>query len=571
MAKTIRKPSNLIYGLEDKPPIIITILLAIQHISVISIGFLFPVIIVRQIGGTIEESIRFVSASMLAGGIAILAQSMKKGPIGSGYLCPEVCGPSYLASSLLAAKTGGLSLVFGMTIIASLLEGILAKLLKYLRMFFPSEVTGLIVIMVGLTVIKIAGLNFFGYDHVTKSISIPSLYTAILTLAIMISLNIWGKGKFKLFSALIGMIAGYFIAIFFGVFDFSKLTSMPNTQIFVNPLKGHPGWSFDIALLVPFLVAVLCSTLKTVGDITTCQRSNDADWKRPDINNISKGLLADGFGAFVSGIVGGFGQSTSSANIGLAIGTGATSRIIAITIGIILILMSFIPNAAIVFAVMPAPVLGATLIFALSFMVTAGMQIIMSRMIDSRKTFVVGLSMIFGLSVDILPNLYSSAPDWLAPIVSSSLSASTIMAIILNFIFRLGVKKTAELAIQNDHNFTDTIFEFLDKQGGLWGARREVIQKATFALCESVESIIKLNGLDTKITIKASFDEYNLRILIEYEGEKLDISNERPNPEDLISESDFIKMSMFLVKNYTSSFVIEQKNNTNILKLNFIH
>jgi NCS2 family nucleobase:cation symporter-2 len=571
MSKSIRKPSNLIYGLNDKPPAYVTFFLAIQHISIISIGFLFPVLIVREIGGGLEESVRFVSASMLAGGIAILVQSLKTRHVGSGYLCPEVCGPSYIASSMLAAKTGGLSLVFGMTMVASVLEGFLAKIIKHLRMFFPSEVTGLIVIMVGLTVIKIAGLNFFGMQHISDNISINAVYTASLTLFIMIALNIWGKGKFKLFSALIGMIAGYIISIFFGLFDFSKLNIMQNSSVFVNPLKNHPGWSFDITLLIPFLVAVLCSTLKTVGDITTCQRSNDADWKRPDMGNISGGLMADGLGAFVSGLVGGFGQSTSSSNIGLAIATGATSRIIAVWIGIILIIMSFIPNTAIIFAVMPPPVLGATLIFALSFMVIAGMQIIMSRMMDSRKTFVVGLSMIFGLSVDIIPNAYASVPNWFFPIVSSSLSASTIMAVLLNLVFRLGIKQTAELNLKNQTNFTEIIFNFMEKQGGLWGARKEVIQKATFAICESVESIIKINGLDTDINIKVSFDEYNLKILLEYEGNELKYVDRRPSHEDFFKDDFAVGMSMYLVKSYTNRFSIDKKGGKNILKLEFVH
>jgi len=100
-----QKPGNLIYGLEDKPPLLITFFLALQHISVISIGFLFPVIIVREIGGSMHDAVRFVSASMLAGGVGIVIQSLRKGPAGSGFLCPEVCGPSYLSATMLAAKT----------------------------------------------------------------------------------------------------------------------------------------------------------------------------------------------------------------------------------------------------------------------------------------------------------------------------------------------------------------------------------------------------------------------------------------------------------------------------------
>jgi len=566
-----QKPGNLIYGLEDQPPVVITFFLALQHISVIVIGFLFPVIIVREIGGNMHDSVRFVSASMLAGGIAVIIQSLRKGPAGSGFLCPEVCGPSYLAASMLAAKTGGLSLVFGMTLVASLFEGILSKIMRHLRVLFPAEVTGMIVMMVGLTVIKVASKNFFGMGGAETNISLPALYTGLLTLATMIGLNIWGKGKAKLFCALIGMMVGYVLAAFFGIIDFSKLGAEFAVPFFATPFAGHPGWSFNAALLAPFLVAVLCSTLKTVGDLTTCQRINDAKWKRPDMDNISRGILADGCGAFIAGLAGGFGQSTSSSNIGLSIGTGATSRVIAKWIGVILIILSFFPKASVIFAIMPQPVLGATLLFALSFMVVAGIQIIMSRMIDGRKTFVVGLSIIFGLSVDIVPGVYSQAPAWLAPVVSSSLAASTIMALILNLLFRLGIAQSATLKLEPGTSFSDAVFNFMEQQGGLWGARQEVIHKAASAMSESMEAVITLNGIETPVEMTARFDEFNLDVAVTYQGVPLVRAQALPSIEEMVDEKKIAEMSMFLVQKYCDGCVIEEKGGNNVLKLHFAH
>ena len=566
-----QKPGNLIYGLDDKPPLLITFFLALQHISVISIGFLFPVIIVREIGGSMHDAVRFVSASMLAGGVGITVQSLKKGPAGSGFLCPEVCGPSYLAASMLAAKTGGLSLVFGMTLVASFFEGILSKFMRHLRVLFPAEVTGMIVMMVGLTVIKVACKNFFGLSGAGSSISLPALFTGLLTLMTMIGLNVWGKGKAKLFCALIGMVVGYLVAALFGIFDLAKLSGDFAVPFFALPVAGHPGWSFDVALVAPFLVAVLCSTLKTVGDLTTCQRINDAKWKRPDMENVSQGILADGISALTAGIAGGFGQSTSSSNIGLSIGTGATSRVIAKWIGIILIIGSFFPKSSVVFAIMPAPVLGATLLFALSFMVVAGMQIILSRMMDGRKTFVVGLSIIFGLSIDIVPGIYSQAPAWLAPIVSSSLAAATIMALILNLLFRIGIAQSATLKLSPEAGFTEEIFNFMERQGGLWGARHEVIHKAASAMCEAMEAIITLNGNAISVEMKARFDEFNLDVVLTYAGVPLIRAQAMPAIDDLLEAKSCAEMSMFMIQKYADRCVIEHQEEKNILRLHFAH
>jgi len=566
-----QKPANLIYGLDDKPPLLITFFLALQHISVICIGFLFPVIIVREIGGSMHDAVRFVSASMLAGGVGVIVQSLKKGPAGSGFLCPEVCGPSYLAASMLAAKTGGLSLVFGMTLIASFFEGILSKFMSYLRVLFPAEVTGMIVMMVGLTVIKVACKNFFGIADAGVGIDPRVLLTGLLTLTTMIGLNVWGKGKAKLFCALVGMLVGYLLAFFFGLFDVVKLSRDFAVPLFALPVAGHPGWSFDVALIAPFLVAVICSSLKTVGDLTTCQRINDSKWKRPDMKNISRGILADGVSAFVAGIAGGFGQSTSSSNIGLSIGTGATSRVIARWIGSLLIICSFFPKSSVIFAIMPRPVLGATLLFALSFMVVAGMQIIMSRMMDGRKTFVVGLSIIFGLSIDIVPGIYSQAPAWLAPVVSSSLAASTIMALLLNLLFRLGIAKSATLKLVHETSFTEAIFNFMERQGGLWGARQEVIHKAASALSEAMEAVIMLNGADTPVEIKARFDEFKLDVSLSFPGTPLPRAQAMPSVEDMLEAESCAEMSMFMVQKYCDRCVVERQNESNILRLHFVH
>ena len=568
-----QKPANLIYGLEEKPPALITFFLALQHISIISIGFLFPVIIVREIGGSLPQAIRFVSASMLAGGIGLIVQASKKGPAGSGFLCPEVCGPSYLAATMLAAKTGGLSLVFGMTVVASFFEGLLSRFMRHLRVLFPAEVTGMIVIMVGLTVIRVASKNFFGLDPATGNrVSLTALWVGIPTLATMIGLNVWGRGKARLFCALIGMIVGYVLASYFGILDVSKLGKDFTMPFFATPFSGHPGWSFDPLLIAPFFVAVLCSTLKTVGDLTTCQRINDAGWKRPDMNNIGRGILADGVSALVAGISGGFGQSTSSSNIGLSIATGATSRVIAFWIGGLLILLSFFPKASVIFAIMPAPVLGATLLFALSFMVVAGIQIIMSRMIDSRKTFVVGLSIIFGLSVDIVPGAYSHAPTWLAPIVSSSLSASTILALILNFLFRLGIAQSATLKLDPGTNFTEEIFNFMERQGGLWGARPEVIKRGAAALCEVMEAILTLNGPETPVEIKARFDEFNLDLQLASSGIAPQPTETMPALEDLLEAHKAAEMSMFMARKYCDRLKVETPAaGQNLVKLHFEH
>ena len=90
---------------------------------------------------------------------------------------------------------------------------------------------------------------------------------------------------------------------------------------------------------------------------------------------------------------------------------------------------------------MPMPVMGAILVFVTCFMILSGLQIILTVKPDTRKTFVIGIPLIFGLSLDVIPQLYSDVYPWLRPLFESSLTLCTVLAVILNQLLRLGEKK----------------------------------------------------------------------------------------------------------------------------------
>ncbi len=567
------KPSNLTYSVNEKTPLWIASFMGFQHVCIIAIAFILPVVVVREIGGTISQATNLVAVSMIAGGIGVIVQAFSRGPIGSGYLCPQVCGPSFLTASILAVKTGGLSLLFGMTAVAGVFEALFSRLINRLRFLFPAEVVGLIVAMVGITVIRLAVTNFLGLgseDRITEPVEVC---VAFFTLSLIVGLNIWSKGNLKLFCVLIGLIGGYASSYAAGILTHSHFTELANRPLLAFPFAGHPGWSFDIHLLIPFVVATICSSLKSVGDLTTCQKINDVEWKRPDMQNIGKGILADAAGCISAGVLGGFGQSTSSSNIGLSIATGVTSRVVAFSTGIILIVLAFFPRLSAVFAIMPRPVMGALLIFALSFMIIAGFQIIMSRMIDSRKTFVVGISIIFGLSVDIIPGVFTNLHHpWIQPLFSSSLSVATLTAVILNLIFRIGIAKRATLEITPGSDSSDATFNFMERQGGLWGARKEVIYNAMSAMNELIEAATACHLTKDVIKMEACFDEYNLDINVHYRGDLLEFPTRHPDKLAFRTDPNVAaKLGGYLVRQYADSLTAEKNGDQCHIFMHFDH
>lgn len=565
------KPENILYGLEDRPPNFIVWLMGLQHVSILSISFVFPLLLVHEMGGGTDQITFLISMSMLAGGIGVIVQGLNKGPVGSGYLCPQLCGPSFLTASIMCAKTGGLPLVFGMTAFAGLFEALFSRIIHRLRVLFPTEVTGLIVAMVGITVVKLAGKNLLSFDEAVGAVDTTGLMVGLTTLLTMTGLNIWSKGKIRLFCILLGMMTGYALALMVGELSFQEINHAMSRPMFWFPFTHHPGWAFDLHMVLPMTIAVLCSSLKSVGDLTTCQKINDTRWKRPDMKNIQKGILADAVGCFSAGIFGGLGQSTSSSNIGLSIATATTSRIISMSTGIILIFLAFCPKLAGIFAIMPKPVVGATLIFSITFMIVAGLQIVMSRMLDGRKTFVIGLSIIFGLTVDMMPEAYDDLHPMLAAVFSSSLSAATVSAIILNLIFRIGIKSKAYLEIEPDEKSDTAIIKFMQHQGGAWAARPEVIKKATAAASEYLEALKTPGAIQKKVTLEASFDEHNLDITISHTGEPPVFSELPPTPTALIEAGGQQQLAGFIVQSWTDKLTSKYANGQTTSKLHFIH
>jgi len=167
-----------------------------------------------------------------------------------------------------------------------------------------------------------------------------------------------------------------------------------------------------------------------------CEKVNDADWKEPDIDRISGGLLADSVAVTVSGLIGGMASDTSSSNVALSSASGATSRVIGYAAGGLFVALGFFPKLSALLSVMPTPVMGAILVFVTSFMLLSGIQIILSSGLDARKIFIVGIALVFGLSLDILPELYAGIQGWLRSLFDSPLTLATVIAVVLNQVLR---------------------------------------------------------------------------------------------------------------------------------------
>ena len=347
---------------------------------------------------------------------------------------------------------------------------------------------------------------------------------------------------------------------------------MMDAPLFGIPAVGDVGWSFDVALIVPFAVAAMAACLKTVGDLTTCQRVNDADWVRPDLRGISLGALANGIGSTLAGFLGTTGLNASTANIGLSGATGVTSRRIAYATGGIFIALAFMPKLSGVLAVMPRPVMGAALMFVAAFIIVSGLQIITSRLLDTRRTFVIGLSFVIALAVDISPAYFRALPPSVQPLFGSSLVVGMLAAILLNLIFRIGVRKVQHLVLPAGRVDPVALEQFMDENGASWGARRDVIEHASFNLTQSIETISEGCDPQGPLEITASFDEFSLDVRVSYAGKPLELPETRPTNEEIMeSEDGQRRLAGYMLRRYADRVSATNKSGRSTIHFHFDH
>jgi NCS2 family nucleobase:cation symporter-2 len=450
-----------------------------------------------------------------------------------------------------------------------LAESVIAPLLQRLRAIFPPEISGVIILMIGIS----AGMG--GLRTVAGANAAPvapaEWWVAGITLASMISLNVWGTGLARMLCALIGLSLGYLAAGVSGLLG-STLTSVDQAAWIGLPGLGGVSWSFDLSLAVPFAIASIATAMKAAGTITVAQRINDANWVRPDMNAITRGVLADGLATALAGAVGAFGINTSTPSVGLSSATGVASRQVAFAVGAMMLLLGFFPKFTALFAVMPRSVIMASLLFTTTFIIVNGLQIMTSRLLDTRRTLVVGLSLTAGVAIEAFPGIAAGLPPSLVPIFGSSLVFATIVALVLNLVFRIGVRQTAELMLAGTEADEQKVHDFFAKQTALWGARPDVASRATFGVIQLVDTIREDFWSGGAMVMHASFDEFNLDVRLAYRGDVPEFPQERPTPEQIRENEDGARLlAGFMLRRNADRVRAEWKDGTANVHFHFDH
>lgn len=531
------RPEEILHSLDDRPPLATLLGISAQHALLATMLMLYAVLAARGIGLDAAGTARYAAASLFWIGLGTVLYGLRT-RLTPGV--PLIGIPSPISLATYVAVTGlyGPGAAIGAFVSANVVLFLGAAYLPRLRAYFPPEVIGVTVLMLGVSLIPPAVGAGFGVED-GGPVSAAAFAAAAATPAGIIWAAVWGPPRLRIMAVLIGTGLGILVAAIFGMIDVGVLARLGDTPLVALPTSGREfGWPVLVpaAILPVFLVEALGAMDQLAGTLTL-DKLNDAKWRRADMPMVARAVRTLAFNNILLAANGLLTGVSSSANLGLAHASGVMARHVAVVTGGMMMLLAFVPAASSLIAIMPAPVLGAILIYTAAFMIVAGMELILSRMLNAKRSFTIGLSIVAGVSVYALPALVGAAPDWSHTIVSSGLTVAALAAILLNLVFRIGVHRTASTTVGVRGGGAD-IAEFLEHWGKAWGARREVILRAGLATGEAMEILERAGAEDGRAELIARFDEVDLICTLRYAGEPLRLDAADVNVAALLDAGD---------------------------------
>ncbi len=571
--RNLKAPTSLTYGLEDRPPLLVALAAALQLIALVALLALNVLLVGREAGLGQAALGDLVRASFLAIGIGTVLQAQRWGgrrfSFGSGFLCASSISSVFVPPAILAARAGGMALVCGMVVLSGVLQMALSRVLHRLRAVLPAELGGVVVTLLGLSV-GFVGLRLCIIPTAQGEMDVGRLDIAGLTLAVMVGLKVWTRGAGALLCAFIGVAVGYAAAWGLGALPPGLADQMGAAKWLDFPTIGQTGWQFDRGLILPFAVATVANLVTTMACMLTAQKVNDPEWLRPDRRSIEGGVLADGLATVVSGLLGSLPVVASGSAVSLSAATGVTSRLVAYWVAGILLVLACSPKFTVVFENAPSPVVGAMLLFAATFILVNGIQIIAARLLDARRSLTVGFACCVGLATAVYPELFLQLPALWRPLASSPLMLGTLIALALSAVFRIGIHRTETFQIANDAGL-EGVENFLLNLGAAWGARREVMQRAVFAISQAVETVRDIAAPGTPIGLKVGFDELALTAELAYRGPAPILTNTRPSEADILDDDGHIKLAGFMLRRSADRMRSSERNGETLLRFEYDH
>jgi uric acid transporter len=432
--------------------------LGLQHVLVMYAGAVaVPFIIAGALGLGPEQRAFLINADLLACGLATLVQAY--GFPGVGIRLPVLMGVTFASVSPMlafigAAKAAGgadpnavLVTLYGSVIAAGVFGLLVAPVISRLLPLFPPVVTGTIITLIGISLMRI-GINWAGglpsstmrkvVDGVAGDFPNPAfgaldnMGIALFVLIVILLITKYAKGFIANVAVLAGIIVGGVVAAALGKMNFAPVAASPWVAI-VYPFQfGLPR--FELVPVITMCLVMIVVMIESTGMFLAL---GEMTGKKIGTAELTQGLRADGLGTILGGVFNTFPYTSFSQNVGLVGVTGVRSRYVAVAGGVILVLLGFIPKLAALFAAVPLYVLGGAGLVMFGMVAATGARILTN--VDFRNNrnnlYVVAISIGFGMIPLVAPNFFEHFPAVMKPLMESGILLTSIVAVVLNLFF----------------------------------------------------------------------------------------------------------------------------------------
>lgn len=425
------------------PPIAKAIPLGIQHVLAMFVSNVTPAIIVAGAAGfgfgsnspDFPSLIYMIQMSMLFAGIATLFQTIGFGPVGARL--PIVQGTSFAFLPIMIPLVAGkgveaLPALFGGVLVGGLFHACLGAVIGKIRFALPPLVTGLVVTMIGLALVKV-GIQYAagGVPAVDKPEygSLLNWSVAGIVILVTLGLKFFARGMLSVSAVLIGLLAGYAVAYLLGMVSFANVGRAAAFQV---PTPFHFGFEFSLAAIVGFCLMAFVSAVETVGDVSGITKGGAG--REATDKEIAGATYADGLGSAIAGVFGALPNTSFSQNVGLIAMTGVMSRHVVTLGAIFLIFCGLVPKVGAIISTVPIEVLGGGVIVMFGMVVAAGISMLSDVDWNRRNMVIFAVSLSLGLGLQLEPKALQYLPDTLRILMTSGLLPAAFIAIILNLV-----------------------------------------------------------------------------------------------------------------------------------------
>jgi NCS2 family nucleobase:cation symporter-2 len=421
--------NNLLYQVDDRPPLLTTTLLAAQHMLAALGGIIaVPLVIGAVLKLPADQVVALVNAALLGSGIVTIIQCKGVGPVGIRLPCVMGTSFAFVGAAISIGFEHGVPGILGSSLAGSFIMILGSFFMPQIRKLFPHTVTAVVVTMIGLSLVPVA-IDWAAGGKGAANYAAPiNLGIALFVLVTVIGLVQFGKGIISAAAVVIGMVIGYIVCLALGLVDF---TSVHNATTFALPQPLKYGMTFPVSGILAMGLAYVVTIVETTGTFMALGTATNTKVRG---KHLCRGVLCDGVGSAFVSVLGSPAVSTFAQNVGVISLTGVASRHVVALTGAFLVLAGLFPVLGAVVVTIPQPVLGGAGLMMFAMILAAGVQMLASVEHNKRNGLIIAVSLGCGLAVSARPELMAKLPAIVGEIFGSGISTGAIVAVVLNLV-----------------------------------------------------------------------------------------------------------------------------------------